>query len=149
MVGSGPLKNYLKNLIREQNIEPVTEIVEWLPRNELPVLYASSSVFLFPSHEGAGMVVPEAMSYGLPIVCMNNCGPGELVHPATSLRVNYDTYSNTITAIAAKLAMLFTNDTLNENEQLLALQRYESMFRWNVRGDLLQGIYKNIFNNNK
>lgn len=149
LVGSGPLKQYLKKLIKELKIDNVTNIIEWLPRNQLPELYASSSVFLFPSHEGAGMVVPEAMSYGLPVVCMNNCGPGELVHPATSLRVNYDTYDNTIAEIATKLEILFTNDILNEQEQLLSLQRYENMFRWNVRGDLLQGIYQDILKNNQ
>ena len=36
-------------------------------------------LFSFPSHEGAGMVVAEAMSFGLPVVCLNNEGPGEFI----------------------------------------------------------------------
>lgn len=149
LVGSGPLKQYLKKLIQELQIENATNIIEWLPRNQLPELYASSSVFLFPSHEGAGMVVPEAMSYGLPVVCMNNCGPGELVHSESLLKVDYSSYENTVANIATKLSMLFTNTTQRKQEELLALQRYNTLFRWNVRGDLLQEIYTNILNKQK
>lgn len=144
LVGSGPLKHKLKEIITETGITHVTEIIEWLPRNELPTIYASSSVFLFPSHEGAGMVVPEAMSYGLPVVCMKNCGPGELIHPQSSLSTEYKNYDETINNIALKLNNLFINSQFYYHEKQLALQRYNNLFRWEVRGNLLNEVYQNI-----
>lgn len=38
-----------------------------------------SDIFLFPSFEGGGMVVLEAMAAGLPVVCLDYGGPGEMV----------------------------------------------------------------------
>ena len=42
-------------------------------------IFQNGVAFLFPSHEGAGMVVTEALSFGLPVICLDNAGPGELI----------------------------------------------------------------------
>ena len=48
----------------------------------------SADVFLFPSFEGAGMVVVEAMARGCPVVCLDVGGPGEMVDETRGLRVS-------------------------------------------------------------
>jgi len=141
LVGTGPLKAYLVQLCRQLNIHNNTNIIEWLPRNELTAIYNEASVFLFPSHEGAGMVVPEAMSYGLPVVCLRNCGPGELVSPQSDLCCAYEAYDVTVHAVAGKLKKLYTDQTFYQAESRLAADRYQQLFRWEVRGDLLKNIY--------
>ena len=41
---------------------------------------ASSSALLFPSfHDSAGFVVSEALTLGLPVICLDHAGPGEIV----------------------------------------------------------------------
>lgn len=144
LVGKGPLKAKLKSIIKEENIEAATQIIEWIPRAELSTIYASSSVFLFPSHEGAGMVVPEAMSYELPVVCVNSSGPGQLIHPTSSLRVEYNKYEIVVEELAQKLQQLHSNSSFYEVEKELAKERYQNMFRWQVRGNLLFNIYNEV-----
>lgn len=42
----------------------------WLPFEDIPLIYAASELFVFPSlHEGFGIPVIEAMATGVPVVC--------------------------------------------------------------------------------
>jgi len=118
------------------------EFIEWIPKNEVKHVYQSASVFLFPSHEGAGMVVPEAMSYGLPVICLKNCGPGDMLHPGSSLSVPYSTYNLTTIMLARKIADLFWNNDFRQTEKQLSEQQYNELFRWDVRGEMLQKVYQ-------
>lgn len=44
----------------------------WLPFEDIPLIYAASELFVFPSlHEGFGIPVLEAMATGVPVVCSN------------------------------------------------------------------------------
>jgi glycosyltransferase involved in cell wall biosynthesis len=85
LVGDGPYKKYLKQLVSDLMLDDAVEFIEWIGRNELKELYRSSHLFLFPSHEGAGMVVAEALSYGMPVLCFENYGPGEVVDNKNTL----------------------------------------------------------------
>ena len=57
----------LEDLAKSLGVAEAVTFIHWIKRSELSALYRESDVFLFPSHEGAGMVVAEAMSYGLPV----------------------------------------------------------------------------------
>ena len=64
IVGSGPDLALYKQLCKEEKIEKNVTFIEWIDRKDLLEMYKDASVFLFPSHEGAGMVVAEALSFG-------------------------------------------------------------------------------------
>jgi glycosyltransferase involved in cell wall biosynthesis len=71
IVGGGPQKELLKNMIGKSNIE----LTDWLKYDKLPDLYASSSCFILPSiFEPWGLVVNEAMAAGLPVILSNEVG---------------------------------------------------------------------------
>lgn len=144
IIGKGPEKDKLTGLIKERGLEHCITLQEWMPRQEIIRQFGKSSVFLFPSHEGAGMVVAEALSYGLPVVCLDNYGPGEYVHPASSLKTKQAGYQETVNSLANNLYGLFTNPDLFATEQELALARYHEIFRWDSKGDVLQEVYETI-----
>jgi len=153
LAGSGPYQKQLKKIAKDLKVDRAIEFVEWMPREEVDELYRQASVFLFPSHEGAGMVVPEAMSYGLPVVCLQNCGPGELVHPDSGLAVAYAGYDLTIDLIADQLSKLYTNADRMKFERKLSAARFKELFRWDVRGEMLKEAYqlasRNFYNRTK
>jgi glycosyltransferase involved in cell wall biosynthesis len=142
LVGSGPCKKMLHRLVSEEGIDKAVEFIDWLPRDEVKNLYQSASVLLFPSHEGAGMVVPEAMSYGLPVLCLKNCGPGEMLHPNSGLAIPYSSYAHTVTLLAEQLSKLFFNKGRMIMEKNLSAMRYDELFRWDVRGEMLKKVYQ-------
>jgi glycosyltransferase involved in cell wall biosynthesis len=88
LIGSGRdepwLKQYLDKLSGDvANIEQRVTWVHHMPRLGLLKQYAHHDIFLFPSlHDSGGMVVLEALSCGLPVLCLDIGGPGQVVTPA-------------------------------------------------------------------
>ena len=144
IIGSGPeLINY-QNLCNNLKINKYVTFVSWIERNELLKMYAESSAFLFPSHEGAGMVVAEALSFGLPVICLDNCGPGEFIDDSSGFKVQGDTYEQTIEALSDAIQTLFVDKQLQKSMRKGARNRFLTHFQWNNRGNQLQEIYKNL-----
>jgi glycosyltransferase involved in cell wall biosynthesis len=74
--GAGPDEGRLRMLARRFGIEDRVEFRGWVPRRELLALMQRADVMLFPSfHEEAGWAVAEAVSVGLPVVCLDRGGP--------------------------------------------------------------------------
>lgn len=144
LVGTGPEKEFYQKIIAENKVEKYVEIIEWIDRKELMKLYEKASVFLFPSHEGAGMVVAEAMSFGLPVVCLNNEGPGEFVTTNCGFAVPQLDYNNTVSELKDSLQKLYFDKELLYKMSLGARKQFEEKFTWNSRGEHLKNIYKKL-----
>ncbi len=79
IVGSGPDKQELEQQI--ENADVADSIFIKAPVKDVTKLYASHSIFAFPSrYEGLGMTLMEAMSLGLCSVSFDcPCGPSEMI----------------------------------------------------------------------
>ncbi|ABG60138.1 glycosyltransferase [Cytophaga hutchinsonii] len=146
LVGKGPLLNFLKNEIKVLGLENAVLITEWVEKEKMKDIYTNASVFLFPSHEGAGMVVPEALSYGLPVICFDNEGPGEFIDSSCGLKVPYSNYSNSVEAFSKQLGLLFQDSNLYRDLSIGALKTFNSTFDWNIKGDILRDVYNSLKN---
>ncbi|SNR79768.1 glycosyltransferase family 4 protein [Hymenobacter mucosus] len=144
LIGSGPEEKRLHALLAQRGVAQCTQHLAWLDRAELLQLYGQASVFFFPSHEGAGMVVAEAMSYGVPVLCYQNEGPGELVPPASCLQVPYASFRQNIHDFAALLTQLFANPALLAAEAQRSRAHVAAHHTWARRGQQLQRIYQNV-----
>lgn len=142
LVGKGEAKSRLQSLARDLEIDHKINWVEWVDKSEMENLYKTADVFLFPSHEGAGMVIPEAMSYGLPIVTLNNVGPGELA-TAGALKVDADTHEYTISSLAYHLKVLNQSVILRRSLSAEGMEAFAKRFTWESKGEVLKSIYRN------
>jgi len=62
------------------------QFLGFVPASDLPALYASAEVFAYPSlHEGFGLPVAEAMSYGTPVVTSTDAATSEVAGGAAVL----------------------------------------------------------------
>ncbi len=84
----------------------------------------------------------EALSFGLPVICLDNWGPGAYVHPDSALRVSGTGYEAVVDGLAARLDRLYQDAAFYNNERRLALERYEQVFRWDAKGDMLEAAYR-------
>ena len=144
LVGSGPEKAKLQALAESLGIAAQLRIIEWIPREELKRIYQTASLFLFPSHEGAGMVVAEALSYGVPVLCWDNCGPGRFIHPQSELKVSYDPNADWRTAFAQHILRLQRDTAFYQQERSLARARFVSNILWDNRADELYSVYRKV-----
>lgn len=140
IVGSGPDKRRWRTMAEKFGIDQRIDWIPWLDRRELPSLYASHDVFLFPSlRDSGGMVVLEAMAYGLPVVCLDLGGPGEMVDPTCGIKVNTDGLNTdrTIQALAESLIQLSENPMLRRRLSKGACKRVKT-FQWS---ELVSRLY--------
>ncbi len=149
LVGKGPFESELKRLAKKENIEHAISFIPWIERAHLDRIYRKSKVFLFPSHEGAGMVVSEAFSYGLPLLCFDNSGPGEFVDDDCGFKVPYQKYDNVISDFSECLMRLFYDRILLEDLSHQALAQHSRGFDWDNKGLVFQQIYNKIFEETK
>lgn len=150
LVGNGPYLPQLQKLASDLNINHAVIWTSWIERNTLQKLYNEASVFLFPSYEGAGMVVAEAMVHALPVVCWDNSGPGVFTPKASKLKVNSDMPVNAaVKAFSSKLRELYVNSAYYDFESKLARTQYLNQFQWKQRGVLLHNTYQNVLTKNK
>jgi glycosyltransferase involved in cell wall biosynthesis len=76
IAGDGPLRGWLAGEIDRRALQPRVRLLGAIPRAELLALYGRADVFVFPSlHDSSGNVVLEALSRGLPVVCLDLGGP--------------------------------------------------------------------------
>lgn len=141
LVGDGSEKEKLKNMAAELKVLHAVQFIEWINRADLAAIYQEADLFFFPSHEGAGMVVAEAMSYGLPVMCFDNCGPGEFVTNDCGIKIPYNNYQKSIESFAKGLSSLHQSVALRELLSKNAIQRFRMTYDWNVKGDILKDVY--------
>ena len=144
IVGSGPEKEFLQNLAKEKNIGQYVKFIDWIERSELLGMYKEATAFLFPSHEGAGMVVSEALSFGLPVVCLDNCGPGEFIDESCGFAITEQDYNSTVKDLSSGITKLYDSPSLRKNMSESARQLFEQKFNWNSRGEQFQTLYQSL-----
>lgn len=72
IIGDGIEKPHLQRQIRDLNLENAVSLTGWLPQEQIAKHYYHSSLFVLTSHEEAfGLVLAEAMSYGVPCIALS------------------------------------------------------------------------------
>ena len=144
IVGSGPEEARYKQLASDLGIAAYIRFVPWMERSELMERMKEASAFVFPSHEGAGMIVAEALSFGVPVVCLDNSGPGEFVDESCGIRVPEQDYKGTVEGLSEGIFQLFSDQGRWKAMSQKARERFEQYFHWDRRGEALQAIYQQL-----
>jgi len=123
-----PYCKNITNLINRLGLKDRINFHGFLQREELEKLYRSSSIFILASiSEGYGMVLAEAMNFGLPVIAttagaipelITDGVNGILVRPADS------------ESIAAAIIKLYKNKELREEFSRNNLERSKNLFSW-------------------
>lgn len=141
LVGSGPEEGFLKALATSLQIADKVKFISWIERADLMNLFRDASAFIFPSHEGAGMVVAEALSFGLPVICLDNEGPGKYIHSNCGYAIPQNDYQQTAKDLGDAVNDLYHNPEKRIEMSLAARQQFETTFHWDRRGEQLEKIY--------
>ena len=144
ILGDGGKRPKLEALSRSLPSRSAIEFVSWIPHSNVGDFYANMDCFLNCSHEGAGAVVAEALSYGLPMVCFDNFGAGEAVDESCSLKVSYGPIDSVEAHFSMHLTSLYTD--LDEFMCLSkgALEYFDGNLSWDAKGDVIFGIYNRL-----
>lgn len=107
IIGGGELKDEYNEYIKQAKLRNV-RILDFISPNELGYYYKASDIFVLPTREDIwGLVVNEAMAYGLPIITTTKCMAGvELIDDGVN---GYIVNVNDYLALAKKMDLLLSN----------------------------------------
>jgi glycosyltransferase involved in cell wall biosynthesis len=132
VIGSGYDAPRLKRVANKLQLGNTVDWIPWMPREDLLRTFPDFDLFLFPSlHDSGGMAVLEAISFGLPVVCLDLGGPPEFVNDACGRVVSTDgaDESRVVEQIAAFLSELI-EDPSNLKRLSEAARERASSFTW-------------------
>ena len=148
MIGKGEMQNYIELYAKKNNLN--IEIIPWIKQEELKKYYSTACAMVFPSlHDSSGNVVLEALSCGLPVVCLDCGGPASILG-ASLKELVVSTQDNSINDIVEGVVMrmdrLFEDADFYSSVQELAYQRAESLLWKNTVQESYSFIEKLLFN---
>ncbi|MEG4485906.1 glycosyltransferase family 4 protein [Microcoleus sp. D2_18a_B4] len=80
IIGKGDQREELEIFIKECDFEEQVTWAGWVEYGNLGAYFQQADIFVFPTFEDVwGMVVPEAMVFGKPVLCSNGAASCELI----------------------------------------------------------------------
>ncbi|MFC0263493.1 glycosyltransferase family 4 protein [Fontibacter flavus] len=153
IIGDGELKETIIQKIKNLKLENYVELLGSLTQQEVIAQLTRSDIFLYPARndpffkgsETQGLVIQEAQSMGLPVVCSDVGGiKYGLKDGITGFLVNeYD-----LDGFVEKLKFLVKNPLIRREMGDLGRKYIVENFDSKVLGEKLIGIYKNVLNDN-
>lgn len=122
-------------IMLEKYMTPNTRFIGTLPQNQLVDIYNQSSIFVLPSiADGFGMVVPQAMACGLPVIVTDHVGAADVV---TEGKDGFVIPIRDVEAMKEKIITLYENPELVENMGKEANIKAKNSLSWDAYGDRL------------
>lgn len=115
IIGQGKYEPILRQRLEELNI--CYEIKPWVDRTELFEILNASHLFIYSSFKDASThIIPESISCGCPILCLNHLGYGDLVSADIGIKIDTNGSLDTIIRLFKEsIEFLYDNES----------QRYE------------------------
>jgi glycosyltransferase involved in cell wall biosynthesis len=113
IVGKGEQREELEAFIKERDFEEQVIWAGWVEYGNLGSYFQQADVFVFPTFEDVwGMVVPEAMVFGKPVLCSNGAASCELI---VSGENGYIFEPSSAKELAGKMQIFIDNPDLIES----------------------------------
>jgi glycosyltransferase involved in cell wall biosynthesis len=148
ILGDGPCNRSWRDLAKRFGIESRCQWHGQLPRERSLTIMKSCQIFVITSiSDLTSTVAVEAISLGLPIVCLDHCGFGDLVTPECGLKVRVGPVDQIVSDLAAAIACLSRDEEYRQRLARGALRRTAD-YSWQKKMDTLDEIYARIPNLN-
>lgn len=145
IVGNGPLREVLKALAERLGIAEFVSFLGSVPQGEVIEQLYKSDVYLFPSlKEGGVWSLMEAMSTGLPTVCVNTSGMAVITDEISAIRVAPDSQERMIEGFTQALVDLAQSPELRRRLGTNARKRIEEHFRWHHKAEFMQALFDEL-----
>lgn len=145
-VGDGEEREKLENFCKTNRLENVVTFHGHIPHNQIEKIYHNSTIFCFPTlTEASGNSILEAMSYGLPIITVNNGGPKYMCPENGAIKVNIDHPEKMIDSISKAIEKLIRNEslrqTMGENNRKYCVENFD----WKVMEKKILDFFQSKF----
>jgi glycosyltransferase involved in cell wall biosynthesis len=144
LLGGGPQERRWRKLAARLGVAPHCRWLGWRPLPETREHYAWAHLLVFTSlRDTSGNVVLEALSHGLPVVCLDHQGAGDIVTPACGLKIPVTTPARVVAGLRQALLTL-----AHDPQRLAALSRgareRAAAYLWRRQGERMAEVYAEV-----
>lgn len=144
IVGSGNLEIQWKELAKRLKIEKYCHWYGHCPHDQALGIMQSSDAMLFTSvQEGTPHVILEALGFGLPIICHDTCGHGEVVNQNCGIKIPIVNPAYSIDAFAKALIEMGHTPAILDQLSQGAIRRAEEL-SWNNKAKIMHDLYQKM-----
>ncbi len=137
-------KNKLLSKASELNIKQYVTVHEWVDFEDINEFYIDTNVFCFPSFEGAGMVIAEALSHGVPVITIDKNGAAHELEDDCAFVINSANQNEMIGDIANAMGLLVNDKKLYLSMCDAAHVYAEKKLSWQAKSKAISNIYTSI-----
>lgn len=144
ILGKGPLEKRWRRLARYTGVDRYCTWMGWLPHDKAMAQYQWADVLVFTSlRDTCGTVVIEALSRGVPVVCLDHQGAGDVVTKECGIKIPVTTPSLVISGMRDAIVSLAEDRMKLEALSRGAIERARNYF-WSVKGQQMAKIYNRV-----
>lgn len=141
IVGDGPERKRLETLVVDLGIVGAVSFIGAVSRERVIEELLRSDVYFFPSlREGGVWSLMEAMSVGLPVICVNTSGMGIITDADSAIRLEPVSQEQLIKGFADALITLAGSPELRRQLGENARRRIYQYFRWKQKGEIIRDL---------
>lgn len=145
VVGDGTLRNSLEVLADSLGVSAQVSFLGTVTQAQVIQELRNADVYLFSSlREGGVWSLMEAMSVGLPTVCVNTSGMAVITDETSAIRVAPDSQERMIAAFTQALVDLAQSPELRQRLGTNARKRIEEHFRWHHKAEFMQALFDEL-----
>lgn len=112
VVGDGPDETECKKLVHKLGLNNFVKFTGRINNTEVKKLMREHDLLFFTSlKEGTPHVVLEALSNGLPVLCHDACGHGDIVDESCGIKIPMKSFSKSVVNFSDKIEYLFNNQS--------------------------------------
>lgn len=145
IIGSGSEKNKIENEIQKYNQQNRIRIISEIPRIEVLNALSQADIFLFPSlREGGSWALMEAMTIGLPVICLKWSGMEIVTDDNCAVRLPVTNPEQMPKDMAAAIRKLIDDQHLRKKMGLEGKARIKKEFNWDSKGEFMEKLFDDL-----
>lgn len=143
MVGDGPERPAIEQLVRDMGLEDHVTLTGWRTQDEVAAYMREADIFAFPSIRelGAGAVL-EAMACGLACVVVDYGGPAELIDTDRGVKVPLGSMDQIVDRFGAALEQLVSDPQTTATLGRAARQHALRYYTWDAKARKTMAVYE-------
>lgn len=148
LYGAGPSLERVRALAEELGVADRVRLPGAVPRDDVLNALRQARLFVHPSlHDSGGTVIVEALQNGVPVVCWDHAGPGQMVDSSCGAAIPVDDVpaDDAIEAMASAIRRLVTDDEAWRAAAEGALERVRTRLNTEAHADRLEASYRAAF----
>ena len=145
VIGDGPELNRYKGISMSLGLGDDVAFVGRVPYEMVYEEYRKADVFCSSSlRDSGGSAYVGAMACGLPIICIDHAGPGELVTADCGIKVPLISRKQVVEDLATAIEDLARDAKVIKKMGEAGIMRVRKYFDWEVKTKILMGYYEEV-----